>query len=79
MLVKNFQDIDKENFSGREHFIKDLIKHIPKLVSREDNCNLNIPVTEKEVSEVLKEMKNGKAPCPDGFNVDFFSNPARIL
>jgi len=29
-------------------------------------------VTEQEISEVLKEMKNGKAPGPDGFNVGFF-------
>jgi len=29
-------------------------------------------VTEEEVSEVINEMENGKAPGPDGFNVDFF-------
>ena len=27
---------------------------------------------EEEVNEVIKEMQNGKAPGPDGFNVDFF-------
>ena len=74
MLVKHFRNIAKENFSGREPFIKNLIRHIPKLVSREDNCNLNQPVTEKEISEVLKEMQNGKASGPDGFNVDFFKS-----
>lgn len=41
-------------------------------MSGEDNCNRNRPVTEKEIGEVLKEMQNGKAPGPDGFNVDFF-------
>jgi len=41
-------------------------------VSREDNLNLNRPVTKEEISEVLKEMWNGKAPSLDGFNVDFF-------
>eukprot|EP00253_Pinus_taeda_P032627 PITA_32627 len=71
-LVKHVQGIAQENTLYRDPFIKDLIKHIPKLVSREDNCNLNSPITEKEVSEVLKEMKNGKAPGSDGFNVDFF-------
>jgi len=29
-------------------------------------------MTEEEVKEVIKEMHNGKAPGPDGFNVDFF-------
>eukprot|EP00253_Pinus_taeda_P009717 PITA_09717 len=42
------------------------------MVSREDNYNLNTPVYEEEVSDVLKEMQNGKVLGPDGFNVDFF-------
>lgn len=29
-------------------------------------------MSEEEVSEVINEMKNGKAPGLDGFNVDFF-------
>ena len=45
VLVKHFRDIAKEKFSDREPFIKNLTKHIPKLVSREDNGNLNKPVT----------------------------------
>ena len=42
------------------------------MVSREDNSNLNRLVIEREASEVLKEMQNGKALGPDGFNIDFF-------
>lgn len=72
MLVRHFRDIAQENILVREAFIKDFSKHIPKLVSREDNCNLRRPILEKEVSEVLKEMQNGKDLGPDGFNVDFF-------
>ena len=49
------------------------------MVSREDNCNLNRSVTEKEVSEVLKEMQNGKALGPDGLNVDFFKSCWNIV
>lgn len=41
-------------------------------MTREDNYNLNRPVNEEEVSEVIKEMQNGKDPGLDGFNVDFF-------
>jgi len=41
-------------------------------VSREDNFNLNKPVTKEEVNEVIKDMQNSKSPRPDGFNVDFF-------
>ena len=56
MLVRHFSDITKESISDREQSIRVLTRHIPRLVSREDNFNLNRPVTEEEVSEVLKEM-----------------------
>lgn len=71
-LVKHFQGIAKETCYDRENSIRNFTRYIPRLVSSEDNFNLNKPVTEDEVSEVLKEMQNGKAPGPDGFNVDFF-------
>eukprot|EP00253_Pinus_taeda_P017896 PITA_17896 len=56
----------------RSRFIHKITQHIPKLVTSEDNHNLNRPVSEEEVSEVIKLMQNGKASGPDGFNVDFF-------
>ena len=72
MSVQHFKGITKENNHDREQRIKEITKNIPRLVSREDNFNQNKPVTEEEVSEVIKYMQNGKAPGPDGFNVDFF-------
>jgi len=72
MLVQHIHGIARETISEREHFIKDLTRHILRLVSSEDNFNLNKPMTKEEVSEVLTEMKNGKASGPNGFNVDLF-------
>eukprot|EP00253_Pinus_taeda_P013571 PITA_13571 len=60
LLVQHFRGIAKETCSGREHSIRDLITHIPRLVSREDNFDLNRPVTEEEISEDL-------AQTPDKF------------
>ena len=71
-LVQHFQSIAKEPLIDRSEYIYNFTKHIPKLVTREYNYNLNRPMTEEEVSEVIKEMQNGKAPGPDGINVDFF-------
>eukprot|EP00253_Pinus_taeda_P007867 PITA_07867 len=68
-----------ETILDREHFIRDLTGYIPRLVTREDNFNLNRLVIEEEVSEVIKEMQNGKAPSPDGFNVDFFKSCWNIV
>ena len=36
-------------------------------------------MTEEDVSEVIKEMQNGKAPGLDGFNVDFFKAYCEIV
>lgn len=54
-------------------------QYIPKMLSREDNYNLNRPVIEEELEEVITEMHNGKAPGPDGFNVDLFKTCWRIV
>ena len=72
VLVQHFLSIAKEPLLDRSWFINNFTKYIPKLVTREYNHNLNRTVFEDEVSEVINEMQNGKAPGPDGFNVDFF-------
>eukprot|EP00253_Pinus_taeda_P010393 PITA_10393 len=78
-LVQHFRGITKENNLDREQCIKEITKDIPKMVSREDNFNLNKPITKEEVSEVIKYMQNGKAPGPDGFNVDFLKACSNIV
>eukprot|EP00253_Pinus_taeda_P015063 PITA_15063 len=62
MLVRHFRGISQENILVREPFIKDITKHIPKLVCREDNCNLNRPVTEKEIvkKDILRVVEDSK-------------------
>eukprot|EP00253_Pinus_taeda_P033386 PITA_33386 len=71
-LVQHFQSMAGDPLIDKSQYINKFTNHIPKLVTREDNYNLNRLVTEEEVSEVIKEMENGKAPGPDGFNVEFF-------
>eukprot|EP00253_Pinus_taeda_P007194 PITA_07194 len=66
------EGIAEEPLSDISQFINDFTKHIPKLVTREDNYNLNRPVNEEEARKVIKEMQNGKAPGPNGFDVGFF-------
>lgn len=71
-LVQYFLTIATEPILDRSQFIKKFTKYIPKLVTREDNHNLNRPISEDEVREVINEMQNGKALGQDGFIVDFF-------
>lgn len=72
MLVQHFRRITQDNNLDREQSISDVTRNIPKLVSREHNFNLNKPISKEEVWNFLKEMQNGKALGPNGFNVDFF-------
>ena len=52
--------------------IKRITKHIPRLVTEEQNNNLNKPIAKEENDQVIQEMPNGKAPGPDGFTVELF-------
>jgi hypothetical protein len=52
--------------------IQRITQHIPHLVIEEQNKNLNKPIAEEEIDQVIQEIPNGKAPGPDGFTVDFF-------
>lgn len=79
LLVQYFIKIAHETYYERDHYIWDFTKHIPRLVTREDNVNLYRYVTKEEVNGVLKEMHNGKAPGPDGFNADFFKSYPNIV
>eukprot|EP00253_Pinus_taeda_P019478 PITA_19478 len=58
-IVQHFSNIAKEPVEDRSRFIDQFTQYIPKLVTREDNHNLNRPVSEEEVSEVIKEMQSG--------------------
>ena len=79
VLVQHFLSITEEPLVDKSQFINKFTKFIPKLVTREDNHNLNRPVSEEEASEVINEMQNGKAPGPIGFNVDFFKAYWKIV
>lgn len=79
VLVQHFQNIAEETMEDKSQFTKRFTQHIPKLVTREDNYNLNRPITEEEVNEAINEMHNGKSLGPYGFNVDFFKTCWEIV
>eukprot|EP00253_Pinus_taeda_P003668 PITA_03668 len=79
VFLQHFQKIAEETLEDRYQFMEKLTQYITKLVTREDNFNLNRPVTVEEIEEAMKEMQNGKAPGLDGFNVDFFKACWKIV
>eukprot|EP00253_Pinus_taeda_P009224 PITA_09224 len=51
VLAQHFRNITQENNPDTEQSMREITRHIPKLVPRQDNLNLNRLVTEEEVSE----------------------------
>eukprot|EP00253_Pinus_taeda_P035409 PITA_35409 len=58
VLVNHFRGIAKETCYDRENSIRDFTRHIPRLVSREDNFNLNKPVTKEE--DILNVVEDSR-------------------
>ena len=56
----------------RSAYIDQITRFIPSLVSVEKNDLLIKPITLYEVEEVVFQMREGTAPGPDGFTVNFF-------
>lgn len=48
-------------------------KDIPQLCLEENVVSV-APFTEKEVYDVILQMKNNKAPGPDGFHAEFIED-----
>ena len=55
----------------RDAAVSDLVNDLPKLTDQEAN-QLEGLLTLDEISESLKNMKNGKSPGSDGFPAEFF-------
>lgn len=58
-LVQHFQSTAEEPLLDRTQFINIFTDYIAKILTKDDNYNLNRLVTEEEVNEVIKEMQNG--------------------
>jgi len=54
--------------------IQRILRHIPRLVTKEHNQNLRKPISLEEVDQAIQKIPNGKAPGPDGFTVDLFKS-----
>eukprot|EP00253_Pinus_taeda_P024539 PITA_24539 len=67
-----FKDILKEPNGNRDEAIWDITQHIPKIINEDHNTQLLQPVSLKEVEEEISQLKDGKAPGPDGFTANFF-------
>ena len=58
----------EENFVSLD---ESRVEDVPQLETDENEI-LTAPFTEKEVFEAIAQMKNNKAPGPDGFPAEFY-------
>ena len=61
---------DPEPASDRD--INEVVAHLPKVITPAQNELLMKPVDLGELEEALHQMKQGIAPGPDGFTINFF-------
>lgn len=73
-LLNYFKHVHREPNIDRSQAIKKITGNIPKLISEEHNQMLLKPVDIQEVEIVVRQLKAGKAPGPDGFTSNFFHN-----
>lgn len=69
---EHFQEILKERPESRDQAIKKITQLIPKIITEDHNKQLLQPISMKEVEEAMVQIKDGKAPGPDGFTANFF-------
>jgi hypothetical protein len=55
-----------------------VVGDLPQL-GTDENEILSAPFTEKEVFEAIAQMKNNKAPGPDGFSAEFYKRCWNII
>eukprot|EP00253_Pinus_taeda_P009559 PITA_09559 len=67
-----FQEALKEQTRSRSTAIRSITQHIPKIITKDHNQNLLQQVSMQEVEEAMAQLKDGKAPGPDGFTSNFF-------
>ena len=79
-VFHDFEDIKseatchfKEIYSAEEnnYFDSMLLDLVPKIVKTKHNHKLTKKISMEELKEVVDEMKDDKAPGPDGFNATF--------
>jgi exonuclease III len=71
-LINFYQDLLTETQEDRSEAIQRITRHIPTIVTPEQNAALTRPITQEEVDQAIRDMPSGKAPGPDGFTTDFF-------
>eukprot|EP00253_Pinus_taeda_P009198 PITA_09198 len=71
-FLQYFKQMSQEPNINRAEAIESITRHIPRLITEEQNTLLLKPISLQEVETAANSLKAGKAPGPDGFTSNFF-------
>eukprot|EP00253_Pinus_taeda_P010687 PITA_10687 len=71
-ILQHFKSVHQEPQINRQPTIEKILQHIPKIITEEHNQLLLRLVTLLEVETAMNQLKEGKAPGPNGFTSNFF-------
>lgn len=72
--LNHFKQVHQEPEIDRRPAIDRITHNVPKLIMEEHNELLLRPILTREVDTTMSQLKDGKAPGPDGFTTTFFHN-----
>lgn len=75
IIINNFSGPPEDSFVSLDELA---VGDIPQLRTDENEI-LSAPFTEKEVFEAVTQMKQNKAPGPDGFPAEFYKKCWHII
>uniref|UniRef100_A0A670IBL2 Reverse transcriptase domain-containing protein n=1 Tax=Podarcis muralis TaxID=64176 RepID=A0A670IBL2_PODMU len=71
-----YKNKERNNKKKIERYLKEkMVRKIPT----DQKVQLNAPIEKEEVIEVIKELKRGKAPGPDGFTASYYKEMKEVL
>ena len=71
-LLNHFNNMMEEPQIDRMMVQDEVLSNIPRLITTEQNQLLTRTIEMMELEEVVKQLKDNKAPGPDGFTTNFF-------
>lgn len=71
-FLRHFKQVHSEPLANRNLAIEKIIQKVPKIITEEHNELLLRPILPQEVDVAMHQLKEGKAPGPDGFSTSFY-------
>ena len=71
-FLNHFKQVHQRPNADRRLAIERITQNVPKLITEEHNELLLRPILTQEVDTAMSQLKEGKAPGPDGFTTTFF-------